>query len=327
MSHELTTNAITGQIEFAYRTADGEPWHGLGQPMADGATIDEWRAAAGMNWKIGRSRVRYGDESKFRIIEDQHVLFRSDTKDHLGIVSNRYQIVQPDEMFDFFRGIVRAGGLEMSAAGTIYGGRRFWATAKIGSASPVSIRDRVDGFLLLTTSCDGSSATEARLTSTRVVCKNTLAIARADGKPALRVSHRSTFDPDAVKAQMGLNTAAWDAFRVNITRLSEVAMPLDQAEEVIAGIMATSPGQDGRDKAREQRGFDKILGLFRGEGMGARLDGTYGTAWGLLNAVTEYADHHVRARSDEHRFVSAQWGQGADLKQRAWDDLMVLATA
>lgn len=324
MSHELTTNALTGQVEFAYRAADGEPWHGLGQPMADAASIDEWRAAAGMNWTIGRSRVRYGDETRFRIIEDQHVLYRSDTKDHLGIVSKSYQIVQPSEVLEFFRSVVKAGGLEMSAAGTIYGGRRFWATAKIGSASPVSIRDRVDGFLLLTTSCDGSSATEARLTSTRVVCKNTLAIARADGKPALRVSHRSTFDPDTVKAQMGLNTAAWDAFRANVTRLSNVAMPLDQAEELVAGMLATAPGQLGRDKAREQRGFDKILGLFRGEGMGAQLDGTYGTAWGLLNAVTEYADHHVRARSDEHRFVSAQWGQGADLKQRAWDDLMSL---
>lgn len=325
MSHELTTNALTGQVEFAYRAADGEPWHGLGQPMADQASIDDWRAAAGMNWTIGRSRVRYGDETRFRVIEDQHVLYRSDTKDHLGIVSDRYQIVQPAQVLEFFRDVVKAGGLEMSAAGTIYGGRRFWATAKIGSASPVSIRDRVDGFLLLTTSCDGSSATEARLTSTRVVCKNTLAIARADGKPALRVSHRSAFDPEAVKAQMGLNTAAWDAFRANVTRLSEVAMPLDQAEEFIAGILATAPGQFGRDKAREQRGFDKILGLFRGEGMGAQLDGTYGTAWGLLNAVTEYADHHVRARSDEHRFVSAQWGQGADLKQRAWDDLIALA--
>lgn len=325
MSHELTTNALTGQVEFAYRAADGEPWHGLGQPMADAASIDEWRAAAGMNWTIGRSRVRYGDETRFRIIEDQHVLYRSDTKDHLGIVSDRYQIVQPAEVLEFFRSVVKAGGLEMSAAGTIYGGRRFWATAKIGSASPVSIRDRVDGFLLLTTSCDGSSATEARLTSTRVVCKNTLAIARADGKPALRVSHRSVFDPAVVKAQMGLNHAAWDAFRANLVRLANVEMHEEQAAEVVASLFATKPGQPGRDEARETRGFQKVMALFNGEGMGAKLDGVFGTANGVLQAVTEYADHHVRARSDEHRFVASQWGGGADLKQRAWDDLLALA--
>ena len=57
--HELTTNAITKQVEFAFRQSDGLPWHGLGQPMQDGASIEEWRTAAGMNWKIQRAKVRY----------------------------------------------------------------------------------------------------------------------------------------------------------------------------------------------------------------------------------------------------------------------------
>ncbi|NBT76599.1 MAG: DUF932 domain-containing protein, partial [Betaproteobacteria bacterium] len=61
---------------------------------------------------------------------------------------------------------------------------------------------------------------------------------------------------------------------------------------------------------------------FNGAGMGAMNDGVFGTRWGLLNAVTEYADHHVRARSDENRFVSAQWGPGANLKRQALDLLL-----
>ena len=324
MSHELTTRA-DGTVEFAYLQSEGQAWHGLGQALPDGASIDQWRTAAGMDWEIKRSRVRYGNESNFRVIDDQVVLFRSDSKDHLGIVSDRYQVVQPKTVLEFFRGVARAGGLELSAAGTIYGGRRFWATARLGEASPVSVRDKVGGYLLLSTSADGSLATECRLTSTRVVCRNTLQIARADGKPALRISHRSEFDTAAVQAQMGLNTAAWDSFRSNITRLANVELPLEQAEELVAGILATAPGQLGRDKARDQRGFDKVLGLFRGDGLGSKLDGVAGTAWGLLNAVTEYADHHVRAVSEERRFVSAQWGPGAELKGRAWDDLLALA--
>ena len=56
--------------------------------------------------------------------------------------------------------------------------------------------------------------------------------------------------------------------------------------------------------------------------MGAMNDGVFGTRWGLLNAVTEYADHHVRARTDQNRFVSAQWGAGADLKQKALAGLL-----
>ena len=50
-----------------------------------------------------------------------------------------------------------------------------------------------------------------------------------------------------------------------------------------------------------------------------------GTAWGLLNSVTEYVDHHRRARSDDHRREAAWFGQGAQFKQRAWDELVQLA--
>jgi len=78
----------------------------------------------------------------------------------------------------------------------------------------------------------------------------------------------------------------------------------------------------GAEKVRETAGFKKVLSLFSGEGMGAQMDGVMGTRWGLLNAFTEYADHHARARSDENRFVSSQWGAGADLKQRALSALM-----
>ena len=76
------------------------------------------------------------------------------------------------------------------------------------------------------------------------------------------------------------------------------------------------------EMVRESAGFTKIMSLFNGGAMGSEFDGVRNTAYGLLNAVTEYADHHVRARSDQNRFVSSQWGAGADLKQKAFDLLM-----
>lgn len=329
MSHELTTRA-NGTVEFAYLASDGAPWHGLGQPMADGQSIDNWRVAAGMDWAIRRSKVRYavdrtGDTDNFLELPSQHVLFRSDTHAALGVVSDSYKVVQPGQVLEFFRDIARAGGLELSAAGTIYGGKRFWATAKIGEASPTSVQDKIGGYLLLSTSADGSLATEARLTSVRVVCKNTLQFAREDAKPALKISHRSVFDPQAVQAQMGLNTAAWAAFRHNLVRLANVQVQPDHAEELVAQLFANSTDEAKTDKARETAGFKKVMALFSGQGMGATLDGVFGTANGVLQAVTEYADHHIRAHSDENRFVSSQWGTGADLKSRAWDQLIALA--
>jgi phage/plasmid-like protein (TIGR03299 family) len=314
MSHELTTRA-DGRVEFAYLASDGTPWHGLGQALEDGTSLDAWREAAGMNWKIKRGIVRYNTEFNGGQVDlpDQHVLFRSDNKAPLGIVSKRYQVVQPGDVVEFFRDIAKAGGLELSAAGTIYGGKRFWATAKIGEASPASLADKIGGYILISTSADGSLATEVRRTTVRTVCKNTLQMAMADAKASIKVSHRSVFDPDSIKEFMGLNNAAWDAFRHTVTKLANVDMIEEEAADMAAAIFGNT------DKVRETAGFKKVLSLFNGEGMGATMDGVLGTRWGLLNAVTEYADHHVRARSDENRFVASQWGAGADLKSRALD--------
>jgi phage/plasmid-like protein (TIGR03299 family) len=314
MSHELTQHS-DGSVEFAYLQAHGEPWHGLGQPMQAGQSIEEWRKAAGMDWRIRKAFVRYptAPDGPMLTLDDHVVLHRSDNHRALGIVSAKYHVVQPAEMLEFFRDIARVGGLELSAAGTIFDGKRFWATARIGEASPLSVADKVGGYILLSSSADGSSATEARRTSIRTVCQNTLAMARSECAPMVKISHRSEFDADKVKRFMGLNTAAWDSFRHQIVRLANVSVQQDKAENLTALLL----GKGNEDKGREMRGYDKILGLFNGAGMGANLEGVRGTAWGWLNAVTEYADHHVRATSEQNRMASAQWGLGATFKADA----------
>lgn len=321
MAHELSINQ-DGQVEFAYLERDGLPWHGLGQAMPMGASIEEWRKQSGMDWRIQRSKVRYAvsrDESAvFEEMADQHVLFRSDSKKALGLVSEKYKVVQPSEVIEFFRDIARAGGLELSAAGTIYGGRRFWATAKIGEASPTSVKDKIGGYLLISTSADGSLATEVRRTTVRTVCSNTLAMAMKDAPASMKVTHKSVFDPEAVKEFMGLNEAAWAAFKHQVVRLANKPVILEAAEKLTADILG------GGDKVYATAGYNKILDLFQGQAKGASLEGVQGTAWGLLNAVTEYADWFSRARTHENRFVSSQWGPGADLKQRALDAVLAV---
>ena len=324
MSHELTQRA-DGLIEFAYNAAHGQGWHGLGQAVEADRVHDvpHWLDRAGMGWKINRSRVRFGEGPNQRTIDDQHVLFRSDTKHPLGIVSAAYKIVQPSQVAGFFEDLVGAAGLTLSAMGTLQGGRRFWATAQIGEAAPVSVRDKISGYLLLSTSADGSLATEARLTTIRTVCANTLAMARAEGKAAFKLSHRSVFDADRIKADMKLNDQAWLKFRQDVRRLAEKAISQPAAEHLVGRILAGSYDQKAIDKVRaSSRGYGKILDLFNGGAKGSGFDGVRGTAWGLLNACTEYVDHHVVARTQENRFISAQWGPGGDLKTEAFDVLL-----
>jgi hypothetical protein len=74
-----------------------------------------------------------------------------------------------------------------------------------------------------------------------------------------------------------------------------------------------------------ERALRKVQELYEGQGRGATLESSRGTAWGLLNAVTEYVDHERRARSNEYRMDSAWFGQGAVIKQRALSAALQLA--
>lgn len=335
MAHEITKT--DGVFEFAYRADHGAPWH-VGEtgaeramPVADLNDVDAWKRHAGMQWEAKRSRVWFGEGANQRTWDDQHVLFRNDTKVPLGIVSPGYKIVQPGEMFDLFRDIVGVGGLQLSAAGTTFGGREFWATAKFCGGSVGSRTDMVQGFVLIHSTLDGSRATTVRRVLTRAVCNNTIQMAfqespQPGGRPGAvcKVSHRSVFDPEAVKAYMGLNMDAWNRAKSVMLRLANKSVDKAAAENFVLRLLATSTiTPDVEAKVVASASYNKILALFNGEGKGSKLDGVQGTAWGLLNATTELLDHHVRATSGANRWASAQFGPGADLKAKALDLLTV----
>jgi len=317
MSHAITQRA-DGTFEFAYRASHGATWHGLGQALPDDASNNDWLEKSGMLWTVKRSKVRYAtahgmDAADMLEMPEQHVLFRSDTKAPLGIVGDGYKVVNPRDVQDVFLGAFKAAGLEMSAAGTLFGGRRFWATARIGEASPLSVGDKIGGYLLLDTSCDGSRATSALSTAIRAVCANTVAMAHAEGQKLFKVSHRSVFDIEEARRQMGIQITAWDKFKRDMYRWGNKATTLAEAEHMTATLL----GAGDEAKGREQRAFNVILDLFNNSGKGAKLDGVFGTQWGWLNSITEYVDHHARATSEQNRFASAQWGPGASLKAKA----------
>lgn len=317
MAHMIDT---TSRTTASYASTQRE-WHGLGQLMAVGATIEDWQREAGMDYEVKRSRIRYAVEhltpeapvSNLRTIDDKLVLFRSDTGAHLGVVSDGYKVVQPAEVLEFFREWAEQGGLTIESAGVLFGGRRYFATAKLSDA--VSIdggRDKVVPYALLSTSADGSLATECRWTTVRTVCNNTLTMARK-GDAAYKVSHRSVFKPEDARSVVEAAHEQFGAFMTTARYLSTVGMNVEAAEDMtVRLLMKTS-----EEATRASAGFNRIMGLFNGAGLGSNFETAHDTAWGWLNAVTEYADHHVRAHSDENRKASALWGQGEALKTKA----------
>ena len=117
--------------------------------------------------------------------------------------------VPPGEVLGFFRDLTDAAGFTLETAGTLFGGKHLWALASIGGEAAVTDpRGKMKGYLILSTACDGTMCTEASYTTVRVVCNNTLGFARNGvAKVDVKVTHSATFDPHAVKRELGIETA------------------------------------------------------------------------------------------------------------------------
>lgn len=306
------------------------PWHGVGKQLAHDQPLEVWAEQAGMNWRIEAADVRFAARGTgvdvIRTFPEQKVLYRSDTKAPLAIVSKRYQVVQPAEILEFYRDLTDIGGFELETAGVLKEGRKFWALARTGQTVSLKGGDQVNGYLLLATACDGTLATTAQFTSVRVVCNNTLAIALANDTGAVKVPHRSQFDAQAVKRQLGIAVASWDDFMMQMKALSECRVNARTTEAFLQRVL-TYPAATITDRGAtvvNDRAVKSVQELFAGRGKGSNLTSVAGTAWGLVNSVTEFVDHHRRARSDDHRLDAAWFGQGAALKQKAWQEALSL---
>ncbi|SCC95134.1 conserved hypothetical protein [Thiomonas sp. X19] len=199
--------------------------------------------------------------------------------------------------------MTEVSGFQLETAGVLKGGKKFWALAKTGQSVVLKGNDRVNGYLLLATACDGTLATTAQFTSIRVVCNNTLRIALNDSDGAVKVSHRSTFDADLVKRQLGIAVSSWDGFMARMKALADCPVSDTQAAHFLHKVLASTV--QGAGPQAPDKTFKAVLGLFQGGGMGADLASAQGTAWGLVNAVTQYADHERRARNADYRMDSA----------------------
>lgn len=307
MSHEIThTN---GKAEMAYVGAT--PWHGLGQRLEGGASIETWQEAAGMAWLIKQADLTYEYDGKTLKFPDKTILHRSDTGAPLGVVSNRYKVVQPAQVLDFFAEFAESGKMSLETAGTLFGGRRFWALAKTNETLTLPGEDVVNGYFLLATSADGTLQTQARFTSVRVVCNNTLSLA-SRGSADVKVRHSTEFDAAYVKMQLKQAHASWADFKLTATRLSHSKLTRADASEMTAKLLRLSSPEETKRSAAFKQIMDNL-----DRGIGMDLPATAGTRWGWVNAVTQYVDHDARGKTDSHRMSSAWFGVGDALKSKA----------
>lgn len=316
MAHEIDMSNERANMAFV-----GEkPWHGLGQQLTADADIDTWKVEAGLNWNIISKQASFEVDGKYVPYPGKTILHRSDTLAPLSIVSDKYNVVQPGEVLEFFRDLTEDLGMKMETAGSLFNGQRFWALANTGEAGVVLGKDEVKGMLLLTSSCDGGSPTVAQFTSVRVVCNNTLSMSLSEsGQTRAKVRHRREFKPEDIKASLGLMHTTWNEFMSSITAMSKAKVTDKSALTMIQQILASNEEELLLLPKAKVRKSEEILNIYK-NGMGSEM--SYGTIWGVLNGVTEYYDHHTNAQSGDAKLWNSWYGDQSKTKDKAFAELI-----
>ena len=309
------------------------PWHGLGNKVEEDITLEEFQKEAGLDWTVSKrpvlfqapdhQRTEFGG-TPLATFKDRFVLSR-DTDNHpYSVVSGRYKPVQPKEIFRFFEDLLAMHGMKMHTAGSLMDGGRIWCLAQTGDVHKVLGVDRVDSYLLLSTSYDLTLSTLAQFTSVRVVCNNTLQQALADATGRVSIPHMKEFDSESIKNQLGIGREQWETFTKALDVLAKVKLDVATASKVVDTVFALPEDPVARMQDSDRVHAANVIDLFTKQSyIGADLSGQ--TAWGLVNSVTEYFDWHKRARGQGSRLNNAWFGDGARAKQTTMNELMKLA--
>jgi phage/plasmid-like protein (TIGR03299 family) len=311
MAHELETqNGVASFASFR------EPaWHGLGTVFTEEKNTAEMLASANLNnWNVRLVDVEIpntltSDKSYQYVVRDNPT--NKSQVDVLGVVGERYHVLQNEELFSFGDNILDGGG-RWETAGSIRGGRVVFGSLALERETildPNGVADKVKTYLLINTSHDGSIAIQASITPVRVVCANTLNLAlnrtkKRDGvKQSFKIRHTQTANGKVQIARetLGLANAYMDEFDKLAHAMIQKEITAQQFNDIVL-LAYPKPDKDSKGAVKKwENKIDVINDIYTGEFNGMIA----GNAWGALNALTERLDWHRNARGGNNESLLA----------------------
>jgi phage/plasmid-like protein (TIGR03299 family) len=309
MAHNVESMMYAGEV----------PWHKLGNAVPANLSWQDAIQAAGLDWTVTTRRMfvrslldRPGERTAIEVPGAKAVVRESDGA-VLGSVGERYATVQNREAFETF-GQFFGDAAVLNTAGSLHGGRVVWGLAE--SPEPFIVgNDTHRKFLLVTNSHDGSGALRVYPTAVRVVCANTLAASRRDAGAGIAVRH--TGNPTArlrektrvLKQAFGF----FDDYARKGAALLDRILTRDESRDIVAELV-------NAETARGRSALESILYLAE---HGAGNAPYRGTAYALLQGVTDYVDHaRMPSQAGDKRFSSVLLGSGAAMKAQALDVIL-----
>lgn len=329
MSHGLTTRK-NGFVEMAY--VGPAPWHQLGQNVAeeDAKNIPTLIEKSGLGWKVEQKDMFSHDG---RNLGDwQKEVRRLDTNETIGTVGPNTEILQNHEAFEWFQPTVDSGEVRLETAGSLQGGAKVWVMGRLNSVTEIVKGDEILHYVLLSNSHDGTQSVRVGFTPIRVVCQNTLAIAKSSKDSKLiKVRHSKDVvkNINALRDVMNFAKASFEATEEQFKFLANKSINAKNLRDYIKIILKVDE-VDGKIATRTENKIQEIMeihekktGMFAlaklqqiatenilenfEAGRGTDNAPSRGTWWTAYNAYTEYLSH-AAGRSPQTRYDSLWFG-------------------
>ncbi len=270
------------------------PWHGLGTRVEEALSSKEALVAAGLDWNVVQRRI-YTEDG--HVIPGYYANVRDSDNSTLGVVTNRYKIVQNSEAFSFTDGLL-GNGVQYETAGSLKNGRKTWILARLTKQYRLA-EDKVMPYLVFSNSHDGSAAIKVAMTPVRVVCNNTLNLALQSADRIWSMNHTGDIQSKLEDARMTLfmaedymNELAKESKKLDRKKISNA-----EAEEYIKLLfpIATDATETMEQNIKKQREDLKIRYYFAPD-----LQDVGKNQYRFINAVSDFATHSKPLRETKN---------------------------
>jgi phage/plasmid-like protein (TIGR03299 family) len=313
MAHNL--NETNGKISFA---STEKAWHGLGQIVKNAMTSKEAIELGGLGYTVVKEKLltETGIE-----VPDNFATKRMDTNAILGVVGNRYEIVQNADAFVFFDAIVGQGQAIFETAGALGKGERIFVSAKMPNYVRIAgTNDVSEVYVIMTNSHDGSGSVICGVTTVRIVCQNTLRAALGSMINKVAIRHTKSAEKNIAQASkvLGIVNKYTEELNQAVNQLSLKKVNDAQVKQLIENLFPSASENTTRiDNIRNE-----VLNSYY---TGIGQEKIIGTAWGVLNGITHYTSHSKTYKDASTKFDNLLLdGQSSKLVDKAFAELLAL---
>lgn len=321
MAHNL--DITDGQASFV--SAREDAWHALGQVLPETFNAEQAMEAGLLgNWNVRKLPAFAQDErgnalpmpGRHAVVRDNPVV--AGQVDVLGDVGDSYHIIQNEDHAEFLDALVDDSGAHFETAGAIDGGRRVFITMKLPGHVKVGGVDRIDNYLAAVNSFDGSMAFTTMITPVRIVCQNTLNVALANRKQAIKVRHTSGYKQAVNEARkvLDLSFEYLGDFQAEANRMINTTLTQLQFEEIVVREFGAPDDAHASTVTRTERKIGEMVELFSDAHTHKAVRDT---AWAGFNALAEWSDHYAPVWGDDRGVARARKAVLVPaFKQKAW---------